>query len=128
MPKDELNAVVTQRLEVTPDLIILRVVPDGWELPAFEAGQFGVIGLPPEAPRTEYSDPVRRLREAAERLDPAGVFDCIFFGGNRVPRVLYYSGEVGGVDAQVIRARNWRPPLVGPQNYGYVYAARCSAK
>ncbi len=57
MPKDELNAVVTQRLEVTPDLIILRVVPDGWELPAFEAGQFGVIGLPPEAPRTEYSDP-----------------------------------------------------------------------
>ena len=50
MPQEELNAVVTQRLEVTPDLVILRVVPDGWELPAFEAGQFGVIGLPPDAP------------------------------------------------------------------------------
>ena len=58
MPQEELNAVVTQRLEVTPDLVILRVVPDGWELPTFEAGQFAVIGLSPDAPRTEYSDPV----------------------------------------------------------------------
>lgn len=45
------NAVVTQRIEVSPGLIILRVVPDGWELPDFEAGQFSVLGLPGSAPR-----------------------------------------------------------------------------
>ena len=38
------NAVVTQKIEVTPELIILQVTPEGWELPAFEAGQFAVLG------------------------------------------------------------------------------------
>ena len=68
MPLEEFNAVVTQRLEITPDLIILRVTPDGWELPAFEAGQFAVIGLPPDAPRTEFSDPVEDFVEPRNRL------------------------------------------------------------
>ena len=52
MPPTELNATVIQRIEVSPGLVILRVVPDGWELPDFEAGQFAVLGLPPTAPRT----------------------------------------------------------------------------
>jgi ferredoxin--NADP+ reductase len=49
----ELNAVVSQRIEITPTLIKLRVVPDGWELPDFIPGQFGVLGLPATA--TRYS-------------------------------------------------------------------------
>lgn len=53
----ELNTVVLQRIEVAPGLIILRLAPDGWELPAFEAGQFAVAGLPGSAPRCDFSDP-----------------------------------------------------------------------
>lgn len=53
----ELNAVVSQRIEVSPELIILRVVPDGWELPDFTAGQFAVLGLPESAPRSAFADP-----------------------------------------------------------------------
>ncbi|MEW6742482.1 MAG: ferredoxin--NADP reductase [Planctomycetota bacterium] len=52
-----LNARVVQRIEVAPGLIILRVVPEGWELPDFEPGQFAVLGLPGSAPRCKSSDP-----------------------------------------------------------------------
>ena len=52
-----LNAVVTHRIEVASGLIILRVAPDGWELPLWEPGQFTVLGLPVSAPRTVLSDP-----------------------------------------------------------------------
>jgi len=45
----ELNAIVLERIEVSPGLIILRVAPEGWELPEFDAGQFAVLGLPGEA-------------------------------------------------------------------------------
>lgn len=53
----ELNAVVQQRYEVAPGLMVIRVVPDGWDLPEFTPGQFAVLGLPPEAPRCGGSDP-----------------------------------------------------------------------
>ncbi len=52
-----LNARVLQRIEVTPELMILRIVPEGWELPSFTAGQFAVLGLPASAPRHPLSDP-----------------------------------------------------------------------
>ncbi|MBI4603482.1 MAG: ferredoxin--NADP reductase [Planctomycetes bacterium] len=57
MAQDTLNAIVTQRLEESPGLMILRVAPDGWRLPAFRAGQFAVLGLPSSAPRCSYCDP-----------------------------------------------------------------------
>lgn len=47
----ELNALVTGIGRVAPGLVILRVAPDGWELPNFKPGQFAVIGLPGAAPR-----------------------------------------------------------------------------
>ena len=53
----KLNAVVSQRIEVSPYLIILRVVPDGWELPGFIPGQYTVLGLPGDAPRYKFSNP-----------------------------------------------------------------------
>jgi len=56
MPATELNAVVIQRIEVSPGLVILRVVPEGWELPDFTPGQFAVLGLPGSAARTVVSD------------------------------------------------------------------------
>jgi ferredoxin--NADP+ reductase len=57
MTNNGLNAVVTQKIEVAPGLFILQVVPDGWQLPPFRAGQFAVLGLPPEAPRHPMADP-----------------------------------------------------------------------
>ncbi|HSN56976.1 MAG TPA: ferredoxin--NADP reductase [Candidatus Sulfomarinibacteraceae bacterium] len=56
MPTPELNAVVTQKIEVAPGLMVIRVVPDGWELPDFVPGQFAVLGLPPEAGRSRLAD------------------------------------------------------------------------
>ncbi|MBC8366524.1 ferredoxin--NADP reductase [bacterium] len=56
MPSLELNAIVSQRIEVAPGLMVLRVVPDGWDLAEFRAGQFAVLGLPGSAPRFEFTD------------------------------------------------------------------------
>jgi len=54
---EKLNAFVIQRIEIAPGLIKLRVVPDGWELPDFMAGQYAILGLPGSAPRCPGSDP-----------------------------------------------------------------------
>jgi len=56
----ELNAIVTHRIEVASGLIILRVTPDGWELPEWESGQFAVLGLFGSAERTMLSDPASK--------------------------------------------------------------------
>ena len=56
MPDKELNAIIGQKIEIAPGLIILRVVPDGWELPEFTPGQFAVLGLPGSAPRCPEAD------------------------------------------------------------------------
>lgn len=56
MPPIELNAILSQRIEVAPGLLVIRVVPDGWTLPEFSPGQFAVLGLPPEAERVEVAD------------------------------------------------------------------------
>jgi ferredoxin--NADP+ reductase len=56
MPLPELNAIITQRIEVAPGLMVIRVVPEGWELPEFKPGQFAVLGLPPDAVRSELAD------------------------------------------------------------------------
>ena len=47
----ELNSIVTQVMLISPINIIIRVTPMGWEIPAFEAGQFAVLYLPESAPR-----------------------------------------------------------------------------
>ena len=57
MPEPTLNAIVTLRNEISPWLMILRVVSDGWQLPDFAPGQFAVLGLPGSAPRCALSEP-----------------------------------------------------------------------
>jgi ferredoxin--NADP+ reductase len=52
-----MNARVTAKREVAPGLMILRIEPEGWELPDFEPGQFAVLGLSPDAPRCAFSEP-----------------------------------------------------------------------
>lgn len=57
MTANALNAVVTAKIEVAPGLAILRVRPDGWDLPPFRPGQFAVLGLPADASRHPVADP-----------------------------------------------------------------------
>ncbi len=51
-----LNATLTDREDVAPDLFILRVVADG-ALFEFAPGQYAVLGLPGSAPRAPHSQP-----------------------------------------------------------------------
>lgn len=57
MADTTLNARVEGTMEVAPGLMIIRVVPDGWKLPDFKAGQFAVLGLPGDAPRCSMAEP-----------------------------------------------------------------------
>lgn len=57
MPEPSLNAIVALRTEISPWLIILRVVPDGWKLPAFVPGQFAVLGALGSTPRCALAEP-----------------------------------------------------------------------
>lgn len=69
MPKNY-NAIVSQRIELAPGLIKLRVVPQGWELPDFEPGQYVQLGLPWSAPRHPLADPENITGKNPERFIP----------------------------------------------------------
>jgi ferredoxin/flavodoxin---NADP+ reductase len=71
LPESKLNAIVALRDEISPWLMVLRVVPEGWVLPEFQPGQFAVIGLPGSTPRCalalpeeQPADPDRLIRRA----------------------------------------------------------------
>jgi ferredoxin--NADP+ reductase len=64
MPKPELNSIITTRIDLTPELFIIRVVPKGWDLPTYKPGQFAVLGLPGSSPRSPSSEP------DAKEVDP----------------------------------------------------------
>ncbi len=57
MAKPELNAILSERIELTSDLFIFRVTPKEWSLPSFIAGQFAVLGLPGSSPRCAGAEP-----------------------------------------------------------------------
>ncbi len=57
MDEPVLNAIVTLRNEVSPWLMILQVVPDGWEIPEYVPGNFTVLGLPGSASRCFLAGP-----------------------------------------------------------------------
>lgn len=46
MPNPMMNCIVSQRIEITEDLIKLRIIPDDWEMPEFTPGQYSLLGLP----------------------------------------------------------------------------------
>ena len=57
MEEPVLNAIVTLRNEVSPWLMILQVVPDGWEIPDYMPGHFTSLGLPGSASRCFLAKP-----------------------------------------------------------------------
>ena len=69
----ELNCVITQAVQVSPIMKIIRVMPEDWQFPAFEAGQFVALGLPPDAERCpeatkEHAEP--KLTNSSSGLIP----------------------------------------------------------
>jgi ferredoxin--NADP+ reductase len=106
MATPQLNAVVRQRIEVSPGLVILRVVPHDWELPEFIPGQFGVLGLPGSARRDSTSDgeeepaPAEKLIKRAYSIASSSVarefmefYISLVRSGSLTPRI--FALEVG---------------------------------
>ncbi len=68
MSEQLLNAIVTLRNEVSPWLMVLQVVPDGWEIPEYLPGQITSLGLPGSAPRCELDEPEIHPPDDPEKL------------------------------------------------------------
>ena len=66
-----LNAIVAERNDLAPGLMILRVEPDGWELPDFIPGQYTVLALPGAAPRCAEAEPEKREPSSAKLIKRA---------------------------------------------------------
>ncbi len=97
----ELNAIVTHRIEVASGLIILRVTPDGWQLPDWTSGQFAILGLPLSAERIRFSDPeeavlkpeklIRRaysIASSAREKDYLEFYITLVHSGELTPRLF----------------------------------------
>ena len=97
---DQLNCVITQSVQVSPIMKIIKVKPDGWTFPSFEAGQFVALGLPPDAKRSaasteEYEEPKQdRLIKRAYSIASSSNEDAIEFyitlvhSGHLTPRLF----------------------------------------
>jgi ferredoxin/flavodoxin---NADP+ reductase len=57
MSTSELNAVVTLVNRISPWLMVLQVVPDGWTMPAFNPGQYVTLGLFEAVARCDLAEP-----------------------------------------------------------------------
>ena len=88
MSDAELNAIVVQRIEVAPGLIVLRVAPDGWRYPVFEPGQFAVLWLP--GPEEEGAKPVKRAYSIASAPtdDAVELYVALVPDGRLTPRLF----------------------------------------
>jgi len=65
---NELNSVVTQILQVSPIMKIVRVKPIGWEFPEFKGGQFVALALPGSAERCDSATDELETPEDPEKL------------------------------------------------------------
>jgi ferredoxin--NADP+ reductase len=65
---NELNSVVTQILQVSPIMKIIRVKPVDWEFPDFKGGQFVALGLPASAERCKEATDEFEKHEDQDKL------------------------------------------------------------
>lgn len=97
---DQLNCVITQSVQVSPIMKIIKVNPIDWKLPDFEAGQFIALGLTPDAPRcaaaTDEFEPPKpdKLLKRAYSIASSSTEDTIEFyitlvhSGQLTPRIF----------------------------------------
>ena len=96
-----LNSIVTNIIQVSPTMKILRVDPDGWELPEFKPGQFVALSLPASASRCpeatdehETLDPDKMIKRAysiASSSKDKGYLEfyiTIVHSGSLTPRIF----------------------------------------
>jgi ferredoxin--NADP+ reductase len=67
----ELNAIIAQRQDIGQGVWVVYVVPDGWSLPAFEAGQYATLGLPGTAPRCQGAEPEPPVKDPEKLIKRA---------------------------------------------------------
>ena len=97
----ELNSVVTQVIQVSPIMRIIRIKPVGWELPPFDAGQFVALGLPASAPRcpeateehAQQEDPDKLIKRAysiasSSTMDYIEFYITLVHSGSLTPRIF----------------------------------------
>ena len=68
MADRELNSIVTQIMQVSPMMKIVRVKPDSWELPGFTAGQYISLGLLASASRIDDSEPEEKVYKPGKMI------------------------------------------------------------
>ncbi len=66
-PEEWHNSTLLERQDLTEDLAVFRVKPDG-KLFSFRAGQYTVIGLPASAPRYASAEPEEKPNQNAGKL------------------------------------------------------------
>jgi ferredoxin--NADP+ reductase len=98
--KTEFNAVVSQKITISSSLMILQIVPVGWELPEFKPGQFTMLALPvtspvvPEAESPEGGDEnvwIRRPYSATSARDQKDYIEFyirLVYSGELTPRLF----------------------------------------
>lgn len=97
---DQLNCRITQTIQVSPIMKIIKVSPEGWKFPEFEAGQFVALGLTPDAKRCkeatdEHSEPnadklIRRAYSiaSASHEDSVEFYITLVHSGQLTPRIF----------------------------------------
>ena len=123
MAQQELNAIVTLRNEVSPWLMILQVVPDGWTFPDYVPGQFASLGLFGSASRCGIATPEDAVI-APDKLIQTGVQHRLLPGEPRVPGVL--CGPRAGWRSHVspVQPQDRRPHLAFAQSHRRIYLRR----
>jgi len=97
----ELNSIVTQIIQVSPIMKIIRVKPDGWEFPEYKAGQFVALALPANATRcaeatdehVEQEDPEKLIKRAysiasSSTQDYVEFYITLVHSGSLTPRIF----------------------------------------
>jgi hypothetical protein len=123
LPEPKLNAIVALRNEISPWLMILRVVSDGWTLPDFRAGQFAVIGLPGsrqplrDGPARSNHEPDRVIRRpiliaSSSLISSAGVLCRTDYSGlaplfSRISDRIWLTEDHGAVHRPLPQSRTW---------------------
>ncbi len=95
MDEPKLNAVVTLCNLVSPWLMILQVVPDGWDLPDYLPGQYTTLGLFGSAPRCALAEP-ESLPASSDKLIRRA-YSIVSFPQNREFMEFYLNLVPGGI-------------------------------
>ena len=120
MPEPTLNAVVALRTEISPWLIILRVVPDGWQLARLQSRPVcrhrpARLGAPLR--HVGAGRPAIRPQQA----DPAGLLHRFFVPDARIHGVLRRPGHLRRADPPALCPQHRRPALARAEDHRHVH-------